>query len=116
MVLTGKNIVGRQRIPIIQNVARKPFYEEYFGGIQSEDRTKVYFFGIIDIFTNFGASKKVEYVVESVSQGSGISCKPPNEYSQRFIKFIDKILSVDNLDISNIKNIQYEQEDSNEED
>ena len=116
MVLTGKNIVGRQRIPIIQNVARKPFYEEYFGGIQSEDRTKVYFFGIIDIFTNFGASKKVEYVVKSVSQGSGISCKPPNEYSQRFIKFIDKILSVDNLDISNIKNIQYEQEDSNEED
>ena len=96
MVLTGKNIISRQRSSIVNNLLRKPFYEEYFGGIQSEDRTKVYFFGIIDIFTNYGASKKVEYIVKSVSQGGGISCKPPNEYSQRFIKFIDKILNVDN--------------------
>ena len=96
MVLTGQNIISRQRSSIVNNLLRKPFYEEYFGGIQSEDRTKVYFFGIIDIFTNYGASKKVEYIVKSVSQGGGISCKPPNEYSQRFIKFIDKILNVDN--------------------
>lgn len=95
MVLTGQNVVGRQRAQLANNVARKPFYEEYFGGIQSEDRTKIYFFGIIDIFTNFGATKKVEYIVKSVSQGPGISCKPPNEYSSRFISFIDKILSVD---------------------
>ena len=96
MVLTGQNIIGRQRSQLANNVARKPFYEEYFGGIQSEDRTKIYFFGIIDIFTNFGATKKVEYIVKSVSQGAGISCKPPNEYSNRFINFVDKILSVDN--------------------
>ena len=101
MVLTGQNVIGRQRSSqLANNIARKPFYEEYFGGIQSEDRTKIYFFGIIDIFTNFGASKKVEYIVKSVSQGAGISCKPPNEYSSRFINFVDKILSDDNDIIS----------------
>ena len=100
MVLTGQNVIGRQRSQLANNVARKPFYEEYFGGIQSEDRTKIYFFGIIDIFTNFGATKKVEYIVKSVSQGAGISCKPPNEYSTRFINFVDKILSDDNDIIS----------------
>ena len=75
--------------------ARKPFYENYLGGIQSEDNTKVYFFGIIDIFTNFGTSKKVEYVVKSVSQGTGISCKPPNEYSKRFINCVKTVLKCD---------------------
>ena len=84
----------------INKVVRKPFYEEYYGGIQSEENDKVYFFGIIDIFTNYGATKKMEYLVKSVSQGGGISCKPPDEYSKRFIKFVEKILSTD----SNNKN------------
>ena len=84
-------------------VVRKPFYEEYYGGIQSEERDKVYFFGIIDIFTNYGATKKMEYIVKSVSQGTGISCKPPDEYSKRFIKFVDMILNSDN-DNSNSNN------------
>jgi 1-phosphatidylinositol-4-phosphate 5-kinase len=77
-------------------VVRKPFYEEYCGGIRSEENDKVYFFGIIDIFTNYGATKKMEYIVKSVSQGAGISCKPPDEYSKRFIKFVEGILSTDN--------------------
>ena len=49
---------------------RKPFYEEYYGGIKSDEK--------------------------SVSQGTGISCKPPDEYSRRFINFIDTILNTDN--------------------
>ena len=105
MVLTGKNVVEHKKPLGGKNVTRKPFYEQYFGGIQSEDKTKVYFFGIIDIFTNYGASKKVEYIVKSVSQGNGISCKPPNIYSQRFIKFIDKILNVENETNNNNINI-----------
>ena len=103
MTLTGQNTLKKQKTLNSNNVLRKPFYEEYYGGIQSEDKTKIYFFGIIDIFTNYGASKKVEYIVKSVSQGRGISCKPPNIYSQRFIKFVDKILS-DNYDFKNYEN------------
>ena len=98
MILVGHNIIQHQKTIVPVNVARKPFYEEHYGGIQSEDSTKVYFFGIIDIFTNFGATKKVEYIVKSVGQGSGISCKPPNEYSNRFINFVEKILITDNIE------------------
>ena len=92
ILLTNKSSGNK----FINSVVRKPFYEEYYGGIQSEDNDKVYFFGIIDIFTNYGATKKMEYIVKSVSQGTGISCKPPNEYSRRFIKFVEKILMEDN--------------------
>jgi len=95
MLLTGQKVVQAQKTTFAKNSFRKPFYEEYYGGIQSEDKKKVYFFGIIDIFTNFGATKKMEYMVKSVSQGNGISCKPPNQYSTRFIKFVDKILNPD---------------------
>ena len=95
MLLTGQKIVQSQKTAVAKNVFRKPFYEEHYGGIQSEDKKKVYFFGIIDIFTNFGATKKMEYVVKSVSQGNGISCKPPDQYSTRFIKFVDKVLNPD---------------------
>ena len=95
MLLTGQKIVQAQKTAVAKNVFRKPFYEEHYGGIQSEDKKKVYFFGIIDIFTNFGPTKKMEYVVKSVSQGNGISCKPPDQYSTRFIKFVDKILNPD---------------------
>ena len=31
---------------------RKPFYEQVKGGLLSRDRTKIFYFGIIDIFTN----------------------------------------------------------------
>ena len=38
----------------------------------------------------------MEYIVKSVSQGNGISCKPPDEYSRRFINFVENILNTDN--------------------
>jgi hypothetical protein len=33
---------------------RKPFYEKHRGGVLSSDGKKIYFFGIIDIFTQYG--------------------------------------------------------------
>ena len=38
----------------------------------------------------------MEYIFKSVGQGTGISCKPPNEYSNRFINFLESILNTDN--------------------
>ena len=112
MALVGHNSVLNHKSSIPNNVSRKPFYEEHYGGIQSEDRSKVYFFGIIDIFTNYGATKKVEYIVKSVSQGNGISCKPPDEYSNRFINFVEKILISDDI-YKNTNNIDEENKKRN---
>ena len=92
---------------------RKPFYEEYYGGLRSEDNDKVYFFGIIDIFTNYGGKKRMEYIIKSVSQGTGISCKPPDEYYRRFINFIDSILNTDNDNNNSIINSNSKKKDSN---
>ena len=100
-----------QSSSINSTVVRKPFYEEYYGGIQSDERDKVYFFGIIDIFTNYGGKKKMEYIVKSVSQGSGISCKPPDEYSKRFINFVNLILDMDND--NNNSNNEYKKKNKN---
>ena len=99
LLLTNKN----HKNILNSTVVRKPFYQDYYGGIQSEDNDKVYFFGIIDIFTNYGATKKMEYVFKSVSQGTGISCKPPDEYSKRFIHFVETILNTDNNENKNNK-------------
>jgi hypothetical protein len=33
---------------------RKPFFEVYKGGIVGSDAKKVYFIGVIDIFTQYG--------------------------------------------------------------
>ena len=35
--------------------------------------------------------KKFEHFFKSITQGRGISCKPPIEYSERFISFVKKI-------------------------
>ena len=79
---------------------RKPFYEQYMGGMRSKDGKKVYFFGIIDIFTLYGGKKKMEHFVKSISQGKGISCKPPEEYSQRFGEFLMRIFDVKQEDVT----------------
>jgi 1-phosphatidylinositol-4-phosphate 5-kinase len=70
---------------------RKPFFEKDRGGLQSLDGKKIYFIGIIDIFTNYGTKKKAENLFKSVFQGPDISCKPPIEYYERFFNFMKKI-------------------------
>lgn len=48
------------------------------GGLQSSDKKHIYFFGIIDIFTQFNAMKRMENMFKSVAQDSQtISCIPP---------------------------------------
>ena len=55
-----------------------PFYEAHDGGIVSTDGKCVYFIGIIDTLTYFGAKKKLEYRLKSVAYGNKtISCIPP---------------------------------------
>lgn len=69
-----------------------PFYEAHDGGIVSSDGKYVYFIGIIDTLTFFGAKKKLEYSLKSVAYGNKtISCIPPKNYGDRFISFMNNI-------------------------
>jgi hypothetical protein len=36
--------------------------------------------------------KKMEHFFKGIAQGSGISCKPPNEYSERFKNYMKRFL------------------------
>jgi hypothetical protein len=48
----------------------------------------MYYFGISDIFTEYGAGKKMEHLFKTITKGSGISAVPPIEYKKRFDNFI----------------------------
>ena len=49
-----------------KNRPPKAFFEAQDGGIVSTDGTQIYFMGIIDILTNFGAKKKVENTFRAI--------------------------------------------------
>ena len=60
----------------------------------SADENHVYFFGVIDIFTEFSFKKKVEYIARGITQDfSTISCVPPQRYAERFHKFLSNAFS-----------------------
>ena len=41
----------------------KQFYEVYEGGLLSSDKQHIYYMGVIDIFTQYNARKKIEHVI-----------------------------------------------------
>ena len=78
------------------------------GGVYSENRDEIYYFGIIDILTNYNFAKKMEYCFKTIRYCSHqMSCIPPDEYQQRFINYMRrKICSREehNFEISNKNN------------
>lgn len=69
------------------------FYEKNEGGLASIDGQKIYYMGVIDIFTGYNAKKKAEHFCKSIQHDSvTISCVPPAQYAKRFSDFIDKAL------------------------
>ena len=69
----------------IHPINHKKFYEKTEGGLLSIDKSKIYFLGIIDIFTEYNTKKAMEHVYKSVMQNSEtISCVPPRQYADRF--------------------------------
>jgi len=81
------------------SASRKPFFESYKGGLLSKDRNMIYFFGIIDIFTDYGTKKSMEHFFKSIVQGDGISCMPPDEYYLRFHQYFKTIFKTDDDDV-----------------
>ena len=76
--------------PLLHEKARpsQAFFEAQEGGMLSECGNFLYFMGIIDILTNYGGKKKVEFGVKRVLQGKTISCIPPVDYGNRFYNFM----------------------------
>ncbi|MEE6466884.1 hypothetical protein FKM82_007080 [Ascaphus truei] len=67
-------------------------------GIKSHDnapRKEVYFMAIIDILTHYDAKKKAAHAAKTVKHGAGaeISTVNPEQYSKRFLDFINNILT-----------------------
>lgn len=82
--LAGNNSTGFRQ-ESTNPVGYKKFYEANEGGLSSIDGKKVYYMGIIDIFTEYTAAKRAEYVVKSIQYEYGTaSCVPPAQYAQRF--------------------------------
>lgn len=71
------------------SVSDQKFYQSQDGGILSTDKKKIYFIGVIDIFTEFNARKRLENIYKSVAQDAyTISCVPPQRYADRFYDFV----------------------------
>jgi len=58
----------------------------------SKDKKKLYFVGIIDILTHYGAKKQIEYNFKNIFLGPTISCVPPVRYGERFLKYMKDVV------------------------
>ena len=71
---------------------REPFFRRFRGGMLSRDRREIYYVGVIDLLTLFGARKKGEYAVKTVWYRTGkVSCVPPEDYRERFVQYVESI-------------------------
>jgi len=64
------------------------FEHENDEGIISTDKNLMYYFGINDIFTEYGKGKIVEHIFKKITKGDSISAVPPDDYKKRFDNFI----------------------------
>ncbi|KNA02105.1 phosphatidylinositol-4-phosphate 5-kinase [Plasmodium vivax North Korean] len=73
-------------------IAARPFHQCDHGGMISIDKNKIFFFGIIDIFTKWTLKKKFEHTLRTIQKfdRQNISCIHPNAYAERFATFIEK--------------------------
>ncbi|CDJ62096.1 Phosphatidylinositol phosphate kinase PIPK5, related [Eimeria necatrix] len=69
-----------------------PFWRRDLGGLASRDGSKLYYVGIIDILTKWGAFKRTENAIRVVQtcDSYGISCVNPAFYASRFISFLER--------------------------
>ena len=70
----------------------KSIYDFEDGGILSEDKDRIYYFGIIDILTEFNTKKNFEYCFKRIRYCSdNMSCVPPIYYKQRFYNYLQLV-------------------------
>lgn len=87
---------GREESNRVDDVAR--LRKGINGGIQSTVnpgfRNEVYYAGIIDILQRYTTRKRIEHLSFGLVYGiDKISCVPPGQYAERFVRFIDSIIA-----------------------
>ena len=70
----------------------KGIYDFEDGGILSSNKNRVYYFGIIDILTEFNKIKHLEYFYKRIRYCSDkMSCIPPKYYKDRFYNYLNAV-------------------------
>jgi 1-phosphatidylinositol-4-phosphate 5-kinase len=68
------------------------FNEVDDGGMMSDNGEDLYFLGIIDILTFYGARKKLEHFFKTtIHKKQAVSCAPPAFYAERFLRYMDEV-------------------------
>lgn len=76
-----------------ENCVKGAFWKRDSGGMMSKNKKEVYFVGVIDFLTKFGVKKKMEHFIMGTLHGkSEVSCVPPEDYSRRFLSFLENII------------------------
>lgn len=69
------------------------YFKKDDGGLHSELTNELYFFTIIDVFTEWTVKKRMENSFKSlVYESTGISAVHPTLYRERFLKFLNEIV------------------------
>ena len=88
-----------ERLDILRGI-----YDFEDGGILSDNKKRIYYFGIIDILTEFNRAKQFEYLLKSVRYCShDMSCIPPIFYKERFYNYLENIFEKSNQNSLNLK-------------
>ena len=83
----------------------KGLYDFEDGGILSINGKRIYYFGIIDILTEFNTAKHFEYYFKKLRYCSeNMSCIPPIYYKQRFYNYLNTVFSINTSNNIEIKN------------
>ena len=88
LFLSENNIINYSFYIGIAEIPENYENDENEEGLINVDKNNLYYFGISDIFTEYNAGKKMEYIFKKITKGSGISSVPPLEYKTRFDNFI----------------------------
>ena len=80
----------------------KGIYDFEDEGILSDNKKRIYYFGIIDILTEFNKAKHFEYIFKTLRYCSNdMSCIPPIQYKERFYNYLEKVFEKTNQIPSN---------------
>ena len=70
------------------NGVKKAIHNRFRGGVISHDKSCIYVFSIIDIYTNYSGTKKMESFLKTLAFGYGVSSVNPAIYAARFRLFV----------------------------